>query len=187
MPHHAAMTLPPEPRSASLARQFVTQTLNAWEADVFTWDATAIVSELTTNAVLHAGTVFTVAMSLSDDLLRLEVADGSPELPASRGYGLDATTGRGLAVLEALSRGHGAHTTGAGKTVWCELVPAVPGQRNPGIQEVPEIPAQQADLAGLHVTARAGRDGQEGNAHDRLLGPSVARKAAACTASGLAA
>ena len=55
-----------------------------------------VVSELATNAVLHAHTAYEVHLILSDDSLTIEVRDGSVLAPAMRRYGTDATTGRGM-------------------------------------------------------------------------------------------
>jgi anti-sigma regulatory factor (Ser/Thr protein kinase) len=156
---YAALTLPAEPRSASLARRFVTETLTDWDADGFTWDASVIVSELTTNAVLHARTRFTVTLSLLADVLRIEVADGSTRVPIPRDYGRQATTGRGLAMLGALTRAHGVHATHEGKTVWCELVPDTPDQRSPDTHEVPSVPAQPSDETWVNAMVPVDRPG----------------------------
>jgi hypothetical protein len=135
------MTMPADTRSAELARRFVTDTLAAWGADGFVWDATTVVSELATNAVLHARTEFTVTLSLVGEALRVEVADSSPRLPMARAYGARATTGRGMAVLGALSRAHGVEVVADGKTVWCELAPTGPDD-----QEAPAIPDQFSEV-----------------------------------------
>ncbi len=51
----------------------------------------------------------------------MEVQDGSRRLPRQRHYGLTATTGRGLALVDALTQAWGAEPGAAGKTVWCVL------------------------------------------------------------------
>lgn len=114
-------TFPGDNHSVPVARRFVADTLRAWGASRFEWAATTLASELTTNAILHARTDFTVALQLDGDRLRLEVTDGSARLPQQRHYGLNATTGRGLALLHRLSGDDGVELTGMGKTVWCEL------------------------------------------------------------------
>jgi anti-sigma regulatory factor (Ser/Thr protein kinase) len=110
-----------ERHNVSAARRFVADTLAAWDADAFEWAATTAVSELTTNAVLHARTGFTLSLRLDDDLLRLEVTDQSFQLPRMRSYGDQASTGRGMNVVYALAAAHGVVSTPAGKTVWCEV------------------------------------------------------------------
>jgi anti-sigma regulatory factor (Ser/Thr protein kinase) len=106
-------------RNVSAARRFVADTLAAWNADAFEWAALTAVSELTTNAVLHARTGFTLSLHLDDDLLRLAVTDQSVKLPRPRSSSDQASTGRGLNVVYALAAAHGVESTSAGKTVWC--------------------------------------------------------------------
>ncbi|MGZ4596530.1 MAG: ATP-binding protein [Actinomycetes bacterium] len=103
------------------ARRFVTNVLTGWNAAVFDWSAVTLVSELATNAVLHARTGFTVTLRLTGDVLRLAVSDQSNRLPQQRHYGLDATTGRGMHLLRDLAASNGVDVTALGKTVWCEL------------------------------------------------------------------
>jgi anti-sigma regulatory factor (Ser/Thr protein kinase) len=114
-------TFSAEPRNVSAARRFVTDTLTAWDAAAFEWAAVTAASELTTNALLHAGTGFTVSLRLDDDLLRLAVTDHSVRLPHQRSHDAHATTGRGMHVVRALSSAHGVESTAAGKTVWCDV------------------------------------------------------------------
>lgn len=116
-------TFSAEPCNISAARRFVTDTLAAWDAESFEWAAVAATSELATNALLHAGTGFTVSLRLQDDLLRLAVTDQSVRLPRQRGNGTHATTGRGLNLVYALSAAYGVDATPAGKTVWCDMRP----------------------------------------------------------------
>jgi serine/threonine-protein kinase RsbW len=53
--------------------------------------------------------------------LRIAVDDGDPRLPHARDYNLDSVSGRGLHLVEALSRHSGATVAGQGKSVWFEL------------------------------------------------------------------
>lgn len=114
-------TFSAEPCNISAARRFVTDTLSAWGATTFEWAAVTAASELATNALLHAGTRFTVSLRLDDDLLRLAVTDQSGRLPQQRVNGSQATTGRGLNLVYALSAAHGVEATAAGKTIWCDM------------------------------------------------------------------
>jgi anti-sigma regulatory factor (Ser/Thr protein kinase) len=114
-------TFTAEPCNISAARRFVTDTLAAWDAASFEWAAVIAASELATNALLHAGTRFTVSLRLDDDLLRLAVTDHSVRLPQQRGKSSEAATGRGLNLVYALSAAHGVDATAAGKTIWCDM------------------------------------------------------------------
>jgi anti-sigma regulatory factor (Ser/Thr protein kinase) len=118
----ASATFPADHGSVADARRFVRQSLAAWAADAYAWTATLVVSELATNAVLHARTAFGVSLQLADDRLRVEVTDGTTRPPRQRGYAVDATTGRGLSLLHDLAGQVGVEVGRDGKTVWCELV-----------------------------------------------------------------
>lgn len=116
-----ARRLPAEPASAGRARRFVSEVLGDWNLDSITDVATLLVSEVVTNAVLHAGTDLTVQLRRSSACLRVEVADGSTQSAARRHYDRDATTGRGLALVETLSDDWGVDAATEGKTVWFDM------------------------------------------------------------------
>ena len=60
-------------------------------------------SEVVTNAILHAGSGGSVTITSSDTSLRVEVADRSTAPPRQRRAGPASPTGRGLQLLEKLS------------------------------------------------------------------------------------
>jgi anti-sigma regulatory factor (Ser/Thr protein kinase) len=80
-----------------------------------------LVSEVASNAVLHARTPFTVGVSRETDHVRVEIEDGSSTMPVTKRYDLDAPTGRGLRILEALASRWGVVETADGKVVWFEF------------------------------------------------------------------
>ena len=115
-------TLPPEPASASAARRFAQSVLTEWHESELADVVALLVSELVTNAVLHAGSPVQVAVRRRGDCVRIEVADDSPVLPGLRDYSDDATTGRGLGMLEMLAETWGVEAAATGgKVVWFEL------------------------------------------------------------------
>lgn len=121
------------PRSVPEARHAVEVALRRWGLEDLVWTAALLVSELAANALLHARTDFTVTVCvLPDGAARLEVTDGSRSVPRSRRYGQEATTGRGLRLVEDLSRGWGVEAGPEGKTVWVEVEAAAPPARRPG-------------------------------------------------------
>ena len=86
------------------------------------WLVTQVVSELATNAVLHAGTRFVLNIAHDDVQIRISVTDAKPLARATvRRFSNDTTTGRGLRLVQSLSRSWGVDQTGSAKTVWCEL------------------------------------------------------------------
>ncbi len=116
-----SMRLDAEPRSVGRARRFCAATLAGWGVDAEVVDTCVLlVSELATNAVLHARTPFTVEIAL-DPVLRVEVHDGDRRLPHPRDYGVEAASGRGLHLVEALSVSSGTELSSSGKAVWFEL------------------------------------------------------------------
>lgn len=84
-----------------------------------------LVSELVSNAVVHAGTTIVVRVVLDESgEVLVEVTDGSPHRPIPRGYKETAVTGRGIGLVEELSDGWGVATHESGKTVWFRISPA---------------------------------------------------------------
>jgi anti-sigma regulatory factor (Ser/Thr protein kinase) len=128
----AQVSVAAEPRSASVVRRFVRETLSSWDAQAYTDAAELVVTELVTNAVLHAKTEIVVRVDLGREGLRLEVIDRSPRRPIARHYSAEATTGRGLGLVAAVADRWGVQPDRDGKTVWAELAsnrasqPAVP-------------------------------------------------------------
>lgn len=113
--------LPCDPRSVGAARRFVTSRLVAWGHSALTDTAALLVSELVTNALLHAGSAVSVAVSDTEGCVRVEVADTSPVHPRQRHNSLVSGTGRGLVLVDRLARGWGAEQRDTGKAVWFEL------------------------------------------------------------------
>jgi hypothetical protein len=86
------------------------------------------VSELVTNALLHARTAFSVIVQVvASGRVRIAVSDSSDLPVQSRHPGVGATTGRGLALVAAVSFDRGTDPRAAGevgKTVWFEPRPS---------------------------------------------------------------
>jgi anti-sigma regulatory factor (Ser/Thr protein kinase) len=111
------------PTSIGEARRFVAATLaDSSGADgVFLDTALLAVSELATNALLHARTEFDVVVDVQDATVSIGVIDGSAELPVVRSAQAVSEGGRGLALIEAVAVRWGTELDGDGKLVWCEL------------------------------------------------------------------
>ena len=80
-----------------------------------------LASELVTNGVLHARTDLVVRYLLYPDCVRVEVLDGNSRMPGPVAAPLDATSGRGLALVQSLADNWGIERTPVGKTVWFEI------------------------------------------------------------------
>jgi anti-sigma regulatory factor (Ser/Thr protein kinase) len=90
-------------------------------------DAVLVLSELVTNAMVHAGAGCTIEMQHDDDRLRLEVQDPSPTPPVFA-VGRSHDTGRrGLHVVDAVTGAWGWEPTVDGKRVWADLDAPVTG------------------------------------------------------------
>jgi anti-sigma regulatory factor (Ser/Thr protein kinase) len=89
--------------------------------EAFTDDVELVVSELASNAVLHAGSPFSIAIRVEDSMLRVAVRDAAPLGDAVRGEGLIPQPMHGLGFVDALSTRWGVESTHAGKVVWAEL------------------------------------------------------------------
>ena len=109
------------------ARRFVTQALTGVDDDDLTDTITLLVSELVTNAVLHAGSDVEVSVRLTARAARVEVTDASAQDVAPRTAATEEDSGRGLALVGNLARRWGVRpAAGGGKTVWFEV------DRDPG-------------------------------------------------------
>jgi anti-sigma regulatory factor (Ser/Thr protein kinase) len=114
------MSLPPEPSSPAEARSAV---LERFSGHRLLGELLLCVSEIVTNAVLHAGTELRFSVSSLTDRVRVEVADGDPGMPIRKHYDLAAPTGRGILLIEELADGWGVDATiDGGKVVWFELL-----------------------------------------------------------------
>jgi anti-sigma regulatory factor (Ser/Thr protein kinase) len=107
--------------AASLARRYVTAQLEEWGYRQVIDDAVIAVSELAANAVLHAGSDFTVGLSRIGNRLRLTVTDPSTDPPRLGHPGPLALGGRGLPMVARLASAWGHEQTGGGKIVWVDL------------------------------------------------------------------
>ena len=114
-------TLAAELQSAGVARRFVDRALERWSCGDALDVVSLLVSELVANAVLHAGSQVEVTVQLKAATVRIEVLDEDEDLPLLREAADHATSGRGLAMVEALSLAWGADQRDGGKAVWFEV------------------------------------------------------------------
>jgi anti-sigma regulatory factor (Ser/Thr protein kinase) len=115
----------PEVTSVTLARHRMVEFLYDVPEDV-RMVAALLVSEITTNAVRHAGTHFSLGANVTPFGLRVEVADESPQPPVIRDAGPSDMSGRGMMLVSQLADNWGTERIPAGKLVWFELSLAHP-------------------------------------------------------------
>jgi len=151
----SSASFPPDLASAGAARRLLDAALE--QAGRRRWsDAGALaLSEVVTNAALHAHTPFEVLVEVSPDRLRVEVRDRNPALPKQRRYDAQATTGRGMALVAALTDECGVHGLGpAGKVVWFTLSDALEEQTAETLLDAWDLDGDWEELAPVSPQAR---------------------------------
>ncbi|GAB1512648.1 SpoIIE family protein phosphatase [Actinophytocola sp. KF-1] len=126
-PFERRARFPGEAGAPSAARRFVRAAVADAGLDELASDAVLLTSELCENAVLHAGTGFTIDVSADGVELTVAVTDqGStpmelrrtvPPAPGSR----RASHGRGLVLIDALATAWGSRHDRGGHRVWFTL------------------------------------------------------------------
>lgn len=113
-------TFAPNASEVFAARHFVACVLETWGMEIE--DLPLLVSELATNAVLHARSDFEVTVIRSPRVVRVEVFDQNTRLPSFAVAPTDAYSGRGLMLLRGLSTNWGVEShSDIGKTIWFEV------------------------------------------------------------------
>jgi anti-sigma regulatory factor (Ser/Thr protein kinase) len=113
--------LPPDHTAPSRGRQFVGSTMRGWGLEELVCDAELLVSELVTNAILHARSATTLTLRRDATCVRVEVCDDSAAPPRLRSYGPEAVTGRGIFLVDRIAWRWGVTARAVGKCVWFEL------------------------------------------------------------------
>jgi anti-sigma regulatory factor (Ser/Thr protein kinase) len=104
----------------SACRRFVRSALDEWGVDPA--DVVLLTSELATNAVVHARSEFLVVVDRCGSRVRVAVSDSDTRSIGVAGVPYDASSGRGLAMVDAMSDAWGVDSLSRqGKTVWFEL------------------------------------------------------------------
>ena len=104
-----------------MARRFTAAFLRNRELTDLIDTMVLLVSEVVTNAILHSGSGAELRLSLSGHAVRAEVRDRSRVPPAVMQYSDNATTGRGMLIVESLATAWGTEVDGKGKVVWFSL------------------------------------------------------------------
>ena len=117
-------TLPTAGRSPGVARKVARDALMSWQLTHLTDTAVLLISELVTNAVLHAradGSCLALWLEIRGSRLRIEVHDGDLRGPQPRTPSVHDESGFGFVLVNALADNWGVRKTAAGKAVWAEL------------------------------------------------------------------
>ncbi|MEU8350646.1 ATP-binding protein [Streptomyces sp. NPDC048845] len=113
-----------DPQEVAALRRIVRLHLSHWELPDLIERAQLCVSELVTNVIRHvgAGTPSRLTMSMRGTYVRVEVRDPDGRaLPAVLRKEVDAESGRGMALIDAVAEQWGVAPDGSGKVTWCEL------------------------------------------------------------------
>jgi hypothetical protein len=150
MCRRALLGLEPTPQAAGEARHFVADTCRQWGIDDVIDEVTLAVSELVTNAVLHARTHIEVELCVLRSAMTVSVIDRDPRPPVVRPVRLDLLAdldsmqsvtpdgddrhpntyvgssgsiagGRGLLIVDALADEWGVAQRADGKEVWLTM------------------------------------------------------------------
>jgi anti-sigma regulatory factor (Ser/Thr protein kinase) len=124
---------PPSPQVVGEARRWLVRLLSRWDLAELSDDAALLLTELVTNAVVHAHSQVHVAATVADGILEVGVTDHAPHshlpgppdaVPAQRTEVSVAglrESGRGLALVDHIADAWGVSELGKGKQVWFRL------------------------------------------------------------------
>jgi anti-sigma regulatory factor (Ser/Thr protein kinase) len=127
--------------------------LELWGLQELTETAELCVSELVANVIKHVGpgTPTNLAVRMSGIRLRIEVHDPDPRaLPILADADSDAETGRGMALIDAITDRWGVDLTAGRKATWCELLTS--GKTTGGYTAGPRM-ARAAEVLGRYASA----------------------------------
>ena len=127
--HNQRLTLDAQVTAPRQARDFLAAACSAWRAEQFIGPGSLILSELVSNAVVHAGTELDVQLHLTEGKLLLSVHDTGSGMPPSvvqqpGQAGRLTVGGHGLDIVSQMSESWGVVPDpgdNTGKSVWCVL------------------------------------------------------------------
>ncbi|MGD9961625.1 ATP-binding protein [Nocardioides sp.] len=156
-PTAASLTLSSSPRSVQDARRWVVEACRSIGRSDLAECAELAVSELVTNALLHAEPPLVVRLGGTPSYPRIEVADGSVNPPSPNGRMTDdqellSTVGRGLGLVAMCSAVWGVRIHRDGKVVW--FVPASEARPDVDLralqieyEDISDLPGPSPELA----------------------------------------
>ncbi|MCS7481339.1 ATP-binding protein [Umezawaea endophytica] len=114
--------LPFSSATPRLARGFVRDTCERWGVPEILDQAVLVVSELVENAVQHTGSAPSLRLELRPGQFAVAVHDEDPTMPKLRPLTPDQPGGRGLPLVQAVSKAWGASPSPrGGKVIWAVL------------------------------------------------------------------
>jgi signal transduction histidine kinase/DNA-binding response OmpR family regulator len=127
----AEIEVPPVGSAVQYGRRFATATLTEWAVPPeIVQDATLIVSELLTNAIVYGTPPIRLRLRKTQEELAIEVDDAASAMPRKLRATPTDLHGRGLAIVADVGSRWAARPDGYGKTVWSTLaIPPTPHQR----------------------------------------------------------
>ncbi|MFG3037248.1 ATP-binding protein [Streptomyces sp. NPDC048330] len=161
-PPSDSLTLATTPNAVRWARLHTTDTLSRWRVPAKVIETVElIVSELTTNAVQHPEEgeqvspysslstlrTFELVLQIGNGAVRVSVWDNDEQAPVLKQPGVDATSGRGILLVAAMSSKWGHYPVRnrdrTGKVVWAEvgLAPAAEPRRYERARSLPGQPS----------------------------------------------
>ncbi len=112
----------PATRSAPRqGREFVRAALDDWRLEALAETAALLVSEVVTNAVVHARSASTLCVERTDGVVRITVTDRGSGVAQRGRRGAGVVGGHGLALVDTLARRWGARRLDGGHEVWFDL------------------------------------------------------------------
>jgi anti-sigma regulatory factor (Ser/Thr protein kinase) len=124
-------------------RHFLRDLVPGWGLHPILDDLELLVSEVVTNALIHAHSDVDVRLREYPGRLRVDVRDSDPHQPVPVAVATgeitpeeESESGRGLHIVDAVATAWGSSPAGRGKTTWFEL--AVPKQPQPQPQAQPQ-------------------------------------------------
>jgi PAS domain S-box-containing protein len=118
----AELDIPAAASALSDGRRFAVTTLQEWHVPELTIEnATLIVSELLTNAIVHGFPPIRLRLRRTPEELAIEVDDAGSAMPRKLQTTPDDLHGRGLAIVADLGDRWAARPNGHGKTVWTTI------------------------------------------------------------------
>lgn len=122
-----SLELRPEPASPGEARSFIRKLMAEWGVEAaIADDAELLVTEVVTNAVIHARSSLWLEVEADQGFIEFSVFDQSPGNVQLRIPSPDSATGRGILLLDKLSSDWEVVPERGGKTVRFRLSATLP-------------------------------------------------------------